>query len=216
MLSTKNVVESSSKSKTLTPGEHKVKINNITLQATPYDANSYNINLNVEGEDLGEAFEGFLSDPANPSSPRYKGQIGRVGLSQWAYKDGTTKTGVEISRDQSILRALNSLAIALGKKEQLDTIDVNTIEEFVEEADKVLSGDIFINLIVAGKEYTNKQGYPAYNLFIPPAKDGKYPYEAVGVKESKFMEFNPAVHIVGKPKTVEGFEAADTKASFEL
>ena len=216
MLSTKSVVEVSSKSKTLTPGLHKVKINNITLQPTPYDQTQYNVNLNVEGEDLGENFEGFLSDPANPSSPRYKGQIGRVGLSQYAYKDAVLKTGTEISRDQSILRALNGLAKALNKKDQLDTIEANSIEEFVEEADKVLSGPTYINMVIAGKAYENKQGYTAYNLFVAAAKDGKYGYEQDGVKDSKLVEFNPNVHIVGlKPKEVESFTPAAEKP-FEL
>jgi hypothetical protein len=46
-------------SKTFSHCLHKVKINSISMNPTPYDVNAYNVNLNVEGEDLGEDFEGF-------------------------------------------------------------------------------------------------------------------------------------------------------------
>src|SRR5690606_1776958 len=121
--------ETKSVSKTLTPGLLTVKINSITL--TPgYQANSYRVHLNIVGPDQGSDFEGFFIDPTNPSMGRHKGQVGRVKLSAYDYADGVTKTGIEVSRDQSILRDLVRLATALNKRAQLDEITANSIEEF--------------------------------------------------------------------------------------
>jgi hypothetical protein len=208
MLSTKNISESARIPKGLNPGKHEIKILEISL-GKGYEADSYHVNLSVEGPDLGDDFEGFLIDRNDPTGPRFRGQIGRVQMSQFAYKDGVTKTGYKKNRDQDILKALSALAVALGRKEQLDQIEADTIEEFVAEASHVLSGDTYINAVIAGKEY-EKNGYKQYNLFFPASKDGKYAFEpqTVDPAKSKLMSFDPNIHIVGKTaaKPLDSFE----------
>ena len=44
----------------MSPGNHKVKINSITFDKTPYDSEAYNIMLHVETEPVTGDFEGFL------------------------------------------------------------------------------------------------------------------------------------------------------------
>jgi hypothetical protein len=214
MLSTKNIAEGKTP-KTFNPGNHKAKINSIVL-SQGYNLGSYNVQLNVEGKDLGPDFEGFLTDAQDPTSPRYKGMIGRVRLSQYAYQDGVTPTGVKVNRDTNILSALKRLAIAQGKGKELDAINANTIEEFVEKANTVLCNNgIFLNFCFGGKEYESK-GYKNYDLFIPNAKNGTYGFEAVDAAPSRLTTFDPAVHIIAqKTKTVDSFEPQSAPASMD-
>ena len=208
MLSTVNIVETSRVPKTLVPGEQKVKINSITL-GQGYEANSYNVHLNVEGPDMGPDFEGFFKDADAKSGPRYTGQIGRVRLYPFAYKDGVTKSGIAVDRDQSILKGLVGLANAIGKRDKVDAIKASTIEDFVAQASIVLSGPTFINMILGGKTY-DKGGYTQYDLFIPIDKTGKVGFELSTIEKaaSKLMKYDPAVHIVGSKVAakVDSFE----------
>lgn len=216
MLSTKNITETSRFSKTLNPGKHTVKLNSISL-SQGYEADSYNVHLHVEGPDLGSEFEGFFVNPEDKNGPRYKGQIGRIRLSPFAYKDGVTKTGRKVSRDQNILQGLKALSKALGKEAQLDAIEAETIEEFVDQASQVLSGPDYFNIVAGGKQY-ERNGYKQYDLFVPNSKDGKYGFEPLDVKESRLMTFDPAIHITGvsNAKPVDSFEPAPADNDFDL
>jgi hypothetical protein len=194
--------------KTLSPGKHKVTINSIKL-GQGYGEGSYNVYLNVEGPDLGPDFEGFFIDANAKSGPRYAGQVGRVRLSPFPYKDGVTKTGIVINRDQSILKGLKSLSKAVGLSDELDAIEADTIEEFVEKANDIFVKAKPFNIICGGRAWDNK-GYTQYDLFVPNSKDGKYGFESADVdpKDSKLMIFDPSTHIQ-QPKaaeTVQNFE----------
>lgn len=217
MLSTKNITTDSSRnSKTLLPGVNEVKINSISL-VKGYDADSYKVILDLEGPEIGEGFEGFLTDYEDKDSPRHLGQIGRVRLSQYDYKDGATKSGKPVKRDQGILQSLLVLAKTMGKEEDLNKVEADTIEEFVAEANTVLSGDTYFNVVLGGKTY-EKGGYTKYDLFIPYGRDGKFSMEAIGVKDSKLMEYDPKIHIVQTKaaETVETFEPVQKHSSFQL
>jgi hypothetical protein len=48
------------------------------------------------------------------------------------------------------------LSEVLNKRDDLDMIEADTIEEFMKSADSVLSGDTFINACVGGREWENK------------------------------------------------------------
>lgn len=208
MLSTANIVETSRVPKTLVPGEQLVKINSITLGAG-YEAGSYNVYLNVEGPNMGPDFEGFFKDAQAKSGPRYAGQIGRVRLYPFAYKDGVTKSGIQVDRDQSILKGLVGLASPLGKRDKIDAIKASTIEDFVAQASDVLAGPAPIRMVIGGKTY-EKGGYTQYDLFIPIDKTGKVGFELKDTDpaKSKLMAYDAATHIVGG-------KAAAPVASFE-
>ncbi len=86
MLSTKDMSAGSGGTKpVIGTGNQKVKINSITFDQTPYDADAYNITLHVEGEPIEGEFNGFLKDVNNVNGPRYEGQVGRVRFSPYPF-----------------------------------------------------------------------------------------------------------------------------------
>ena len=206
MLSTKNLT-GKGLPKTLQPGNHVAKINNITLE-DGFEAGSYFVVLHLEGEDLGESFEGFLMSKENPNGPRYKGQTGRVKLTPYAFSSGEHH-GHKFDRDLSILGALKNLAIALDKQEQLHKIETKTIEQYVPLAAKVLSSDQFLNFCIGGREYLNKDGYTNYDLFLPKNTKEGVAYEKLQpVGKRRLYHFDPVIHIRRKKiESIPDFKA---------
>ena len=215
MLSTKDMSAGSGKARpVISVGNQKVKINSITFDQTPYDKEAYNVVLHVESEPVGGEFEGFLVDPNNPNGARYKGQVGRVRLSPYPFKDATLPSGREVSRDTEVLRAMIYLSEVLGKRDELDSIEANTIEEFMESADKVLSGDTFINACIGGREWENKEGYINYDLFLPRNSRDGVALEALDTENSRLFKFSKEEHVreLKKTQTTSSFEPASSNA----
>ena len=99
--------------KTITPGNHVLKINSIELEEFKFIPGAYHLMMHVETQPI-EGFEGFMIDKDDESKGRYAGQIGRVKASQYAFADGETKSGIKIQRDRSILIFLRTLAHTMG------------------------------------------------------------------------------------------------------
>ena len=226
MISTKDVqATSSSPKKTLSPGEHTVKINSIALESVSYKAGAYHLILNVEGPNMGSDFEGFLVDKDKPNGARYKGQIGKVKFGYYPFSDGETKTGIKISRDLSILRAIQQLCIASNKLEWFEEADGKfaTIEDFVKGANNVISDGSLFKMCVNGKEY-EKNGYINYDLFLPKSSKDAYAMESAAASPSKLIAYNPELHIKkAKVEVVESFGDAnpfktdtDTSTGFDF
>ena len=208
MLSTKNLPDTNVP-KTFGPGNITASITRIELAPGPaYKPGSYQVNIHLEGPDMGNSFEGFYKDAVNKTGERYKGQVGKVRMSEYPFADGITKKGTPVNRDESIMRGLQNLARVVGKEKELNDIEVPTIEELVAFASELLSGSKPVNWCIGGKEYTNKDGYLNYDLFLPATKGLGYAYEAVGATPSKLLTFDPATHIVKKkdPEAVIEFE----------
>jgi hypothetical protein len=221
-ISTKNIpTGGSSVSKTLQPGNAVVKINDISLEPFTYKEGAYHLILHLEGTDRGPEFEGFFINKDRPELGRYKGQVARVKASEWAYADGETKSGIKISRDTEILKFISNLCKEV-KTSWLEEADgkYDTIEAFVKgfNQDKPFK-DIWFNFCIAGKEYQNKEGYTAYDLFLPKYVKGMVSFEVCDKADSKIMKFNEAEHI--KKRKVEtvtefGNAPAGTSNDFEL
>ena len=219
MISTKNIGGDSAGSgvpKTLQPGNTTAKMTGIKLEASRFDAGAYNIVISLEGEDMGEGFEGFWINKDDESLGRHKGQVGRVRLSEYAYQDGTTKTGIKVSRDYDILRAVqnlckvtNSLAWFDKQDNQHDTIE-SLVEQFASDAP---FKDTYVNWCLGGKEYQNKDGYTNYDLFVVRPGKGYYAYESVDTpaERSKLIKFNADLHI--KKKRSESVSSFGTEGS---
>lgn len=195
--------------KTLDPGNHLCKINSIILEEFKLKPGSYHVILHLEGEDMGPDFEGFFLDKDNESLGRYKGKVAKLKLTQWAFSDGTTKSGIEVSRDTEMLKAIKQLCINLGCMNWLGEQEGKheTIESFYTAFNKDAPfKDLFYNFCITGKEYTNKSGFPAYDLFLPKySKDG-VSIEPQNVTPSKLLKFNDAIHIERKKtETVNEF-----------
>jgi hypothetical protein len=229
MISTKNIKSESGSStpKTLSPGVQVVKVNSITLETVPYKQGAYNLNLNVEGPDMGADFEGFFIDKDDPTQGRYKGQVGRVRFSEFPYSDGETKSGIVIKRDEEVVKAVHNLCKAFGILNWLDDQDNkhDTIESLVAKlnSDKAFDGK-FLRMCIAGREYQNKQGYTNNDLYLPKWSRDGIAYESASVDEaiSKVVKFNPDVHIKkSKTETVASFgdntaTTPDVAGDFEL
>jgi len=180
--------------KTIAPGEHTLKINSAELKRFPFMEadNGYYFILNVETKPV-DGFEGFFIDKDDESLGRYAGQIGEVKTNRYYYKDGTTKSGVEISRDMELLKQLKNLCIATDSMQWFDDADgkYDTIEDFVKGFTEAAPfKDKWLKFTVAGKEFERKNGYIGYDLFTPKLTRGTVAFEAVDAKISKLIAFD--------------------------
>jgi len=216
MLNTKDMSAGSGRTKpVLDPGNHTVRINSITLDQTPYDSESYNIHLHIETEPIGGDFEGFFRDYNNQSLGRYEGQVGRVRISPFPFKDTTLPSGREISRDQEILKHMITLAETLDMRDGLDSIEAETIDQFMTECGKLMEGSKFINMCIGGREWENKEGYINNDLFLPRISKDGIPMEAVDAENSRLLQFDRAKHVkalVKKDTSPNGAEEIPFKA----
>ena len=221
-LSTKNITTSGGATpKTLQPGNNVAKINSITLEPFTFLPGAFHLILNLEGIDRGKDFEGFFINKDKPELGRHKGQVGKVKASEWAYADGTTKSGIVVSRDMEIMKYLNNICKELGITWMTDQDGKHdTIESLVNQfnVDKPFK-NVMLNFCIAGKEYLNKEGYTNHDLFLPKYAKGQVPFEICDKPNSKIMKFNEADHI--KKKKVEnvtsfGSDAVATSSDFEL
>ncbi len=215
-LSTKNIKLSEGKtSKTITPGNMRGKIYDISLKPG-YNQGSYYLVLSIEGEPL-ENFEGFFINPQDESQGRHQGQVGRVRYSQYAFETKTLPSGVKVDRDENILKALFTLAKAQGLSDAINDIEGETIEEFVINAKSVLCNNIYMNWCIGGKEYTNKEGYTAYDCFIPKVTNKKFGF---AMDADAVITFNEADHIIKEKKkqaeTVSSFEPETKSNDFDM
>ena len=196
MLNTKEMNANSGKTKpVISVGNNVVKINSINLNQTPYDKEAYNVTLNVETKPVTGDFQGFLKDTADPNGPRYEGQVGRVRISQYAFKDTTLPSGTEIKRDTEILRSLITLSEALSKRDDLDSIEADNIDDFVKSAGDVLCDDTYINVCVGGREWENNDGYINYDLYLPKITREGTPVESLDVENSNLLKFDEDKHV---------------------
>jgi len=205
------------------PGNSVVRINSITLDQTPYDREAYNINMHMETEPVGGEFEGFFRDKDNESKGRYEGQIGRVRVSPFPFKDTTLASGREISKDQEILKSMIFLSEVLGKRTELDSIEANTIEDFMSSVNSLFSNSNFINTCLASREWENKEGYINNDLYLPKLSKDGVPMESKDSENSRLITFDPSTHVRAVTKKAEtngqvkkDFEPTAVKSDFEL
>ena len=196
-LSTKDLVNEggSGMPKTIAPGNHTLKINSISLEDFQFIDGAKHLILHVETEPI-EGFEGFLVDKDDESKGKYQGQIGRVKASQYAFADGQTKSGIKIQRDRSLMMFLANLSKGAGIMQWFEEQDnkFNTIEEFVKNfSDNAPIKDVLLDFCIAGKEYENKGGYTAYDMWLPKAENNKYAYGQEG--SDRILKYDEAKHL---------------------
>ncbi len=197
-LSTKDLVNENGgggMAKTIAPGNHTLKINSIVLEDFQFIDGAKHLILNVETEPI-DGFEGFLIDKDDESKGKYAGQIGRVKASQYAYADGQTKSGIKIQRDRSLMMFLANLSKATGIMKWFEEQDnkFNTIEDFVKNfSNNAPLKDKYLDFCVAGKEYENKSGYTAYDMWLPKAENNKYAYGEEG--SDRILKYDEAKHL---------------------
>jgi len=200
--------------KTIAPGNHTLKLNNIFLDDFKFIDGAKHLMLNLETEPI-EGFEGFMINKDDESKGHYKGQIGRVKASQYAFADGETKSGIKIQRDRSVLIFLQNFCKALNINEWFIQQDGKheTIDAFIDAFNaNAQFQDIYMDFCVAGKEYMSKTGYINYDMHIAKADKGAYGFGAKG--NSKVMVYNEALHLKKtEVKTVTAFGDDDDDLS---
>ena len=204
-LSTKNITTGGDGvSKTLEPGVALCKINGLSLEEFKFKDGAYNVILHLEGEDLGSGFEGFFIDKDKPELGKHKGKVGNVKGTEWAFADGETKSGVQVSRDMEMLKWLKQFCTSIGCLKWFDSQDEkhDTIESLFAtfSKDKPFK-DNFYAFCIGGKEYTNRGGYTAHDLFLPRYGKEGVPVELDNASPSKLLKFKPEDHI--KKRKVE-------------
>lgn len=211
MLSTKDMATGSGKLRPIMgAGNNLVKINSITMDKTPWDDQAFNVTLHVETEDQGSDFEGFLIDRNNEAAGRYKGQIARVRVSPFPYKDATLASGREISMEKEILKTMIFISEVLNKRKDLDSIEATTMDQFIDSCNTLFSNSEFFNVCLASRQWENKEGYTQDDLYLPKLSRAGVPMEAVGAEPSRLIRFNTAEHL----RTPEG-KNKDNSATFE-
>jgi len=126
----------------------------------------------------------------NPNGPKYLGQVGRVRFSPYPFKDATLNNGNEISRDTEVLKAMVFLSEVVNKRNELDAIEANTIEEFMDKAAIVCSNTGMINACLGAREWENKEGYVNNDLFLPKRSRAGVPLEALDTEGSNLLTFD--------------------------
>ena len=220
MLSTKNV-SSNRVSPVLSPGNCKIKINSLSFEATPYDKNSFNIVLNVESEPINGEFQGFLIDAANPNGPRYKGQVGKVRMTPYPFKDAVLDNGRKINKDQEILKSIAFLADVTGKRNEVDDINVDTIDAFMDKCKTIFKNTEYNNACIGGREWENTEGYINVDLHLPRISKNGVPMESLNSESSRLITFNYDEHVrkfvKKEANRVDTFEApVNSGDDFEL
>jgi hypothetical protein len=197
-LSTKDLVNENGgggMAKTIAPGNHTLRINSVVLEDFQFIDGAKHLILNVETEPI-DGFEGFLIDKDDESKGKYKGQIGRVKASQYAFADGQTKSGIKIQRDRSLMMFLANLSKATGIMSWFEEQDnkFNTIEDFVKNfSNNAPLKDKYLDFCIAGKEYENKSGYTAYDMWLPKAENNKYAYGEEG--SDRILKYDEAKYL---------------------
>lgn len=196
-IGTKDVKAGGGTPKTLQAGNVMATITEVSLDQPPYmvKEDGYFLLLHLEGPDLTEqGFEGFMIDKDKPKLGKYKGQVGRVKTNRWPYKDGKTKSGIAVSRDGDILKALKSLCMAMDIVKWFDDQDEkhDTIQELVAafNADAPWK-DKVMNYCICAREYMKKNTYTGLDLFLPKYSKGNVPYEELTASPSKLIQFDP-------------------------
>lgn len=214
---------SSGPSKIILPGNIVARVLDMKLEVPPYDANAFNLILQLETQPLGDGFEGLPIDKDVPDLGNYAGQVARIQTQQYSYTDYTNKEGKTTSKEDMIFRWIWNFAREIGVAQTMIDHDVKgeSIEEYVENAKPFLvSKDRWIHFCIGGAEYENKNGYTQYRLFIVKSEKNKYGFEIYteGKAPTKLIKFNDALHIK-KKKTSEGvasFTGRDASADLDL
>ena len=151
--------------------------------------------LHVETQPVEGEFEGFFKNMDDQSQGRYEGQVGRLRMTPYPYKDATLQSGREVNRDQEILKSMIFLSEQLNKRDELDSIEADTIESFMDQVSKVFKNTDFFNACIGCREWESKEGYINDDLYLPRVSKDGVPVEALNVENSRLMTFDADTHV---------------------
>jgi hypothetical protein len=195
----------------LEPGKHKVKINSVFLRAEKKVEFGERLLLNLETPPVGGLFKGLQVDQADPSKGFHQGQVGNTGYSQYSFKDWTSPSGIFVSKDDEILKAIGTLCHRLGLMNWFDAQNDkhDTVADFVKafDTEKPFVG-IYFHACIGSRQYRSKDGkYLNDDLYI--VKDDRVMGHSFGLDEKKVREFF-AVDMVSTPDPIPNTPASGT------
>lgn len=152
----------------LGPGNHTISILSIELFK---DKNSEKwgdkLRLKVTTPPI-EGFKGVAIDKTKPELGNHTGQIGFLNYSKWGFKDDIIPTGIEIFKQDELLKAIKNICDEL-KLTWLDEADekYNTMEELIVafNTEAPFRG-INFHACIYGKAFLNGT-YLNYDLYLP-------------------------------------------------
>ena len=145
-------------------------------------------------------------------------------MSPFPYKNATLPSGREISKDQEILKSMIFLGEVLNMREDLDSIEAETIQDFMTQCASLFTnqekGSVWMNSCLASREWENKEGYVNNDLYIPRiSKDGAG-LEKLDIENSRLVTFDTSLHVrpVAKKQETTSFEPKENGSAgdFEL
>jgi len=183
MFNTKNndgQAQSAGISKYLGIGNYKLKINSLeAIKANTSD--NYKVRFNVETEPI--ATPGFVAEEG------HYGQIGRVDTVYLA-------TDGQISEFTTLIA---TLAIKMGVKEEIDTVEASNVKDYVDAIGPILTGKYFFGRLT-GEEYDRGQD-----------ETGKKKTPGVRLKWSRYGTFASLDEGIEKLKPVDPTNKYDLK-----
>jgi len=183
-------------SKSLQPGVVYAHIYGATVKESKNTGKKC-LELILEGPEL-QNFEGWSTDRNDESSPKFKGQSGRVIATVWT--DQHNEPNV---MKNEIMYKLTIIAEQLEMRNELNSISATTLEEWVEKAASILKGhNLYWFLKGTEEEYNGKT---IIKLSLPK-------YKFCSQNETKLDTFdkNNQYHYKAlQNKTVNSFEPAN-------
>jgi hypothetical protein len=140
-------------SKSLSYGNVYAHIHSTTVKKSSTGKKMLEIIL--EGPTEGGDFEGYPVDRENPEGPKFKGKMARVQGT--TYIDEAAYSSNDVLKNE-IIHRLVYIAKELQVKDQLDNINAETLEEWVEKATDLIKGnDMHFLVTAAEEEYNGKK-----------------------------------------------------------
>jgi len=186
----------------LDPGNHKVKLNELEIKAvTIKDLPGHRLYLHVETPPVGGSFQGAKDKSGN----RYAGQIGRIGMSQWAYTDNP---GKGIIGEDEVARAVGYLCRDLGLADWWNNKEFESLQTMVDQfnSDKPYK-DVYFYVCAGGRPYKSEDGkYVNYELFLPRYEGPNN--KPFALSNSFVITFNKDLHVLAEngPRPAAGNE----------
>ncbi len=206
-----------SKQKMLSIGTQVCRIIDMTWKPAPWNRQGQDqllLQFTLEGEPLGEGFEGFSVDKEKPEMGNYEGQIGYVNSSAFPFSTFSYQ-GEVIDRDPQIFNYVNSMAVQLGIFDEIqkEKIKAETIEEYLTKVKPFfINPELWATFVIGGSErWVESKGkyYLNYNLYFLRKEGDKYSFSALvgedgkmNVNLIKFDEENTK-HVYRKPKPAD-------------
>lgn len=210
--------KSSSVPKILTPGTHYCRIVDVSIETPVFNKEARFIVFKLEGKDMGDDFKGIDIDKNNPSLGYYRGQVGNVKSSQYAFTDYVAN-GKTLKRDQAMFNWINRFAKQMGIFEKMNEkgVEGETIEDYIYGVRKYLiDPELWGHFTIGGAEYFN-EGYsvPNYRMYFPKIDYAAnlYPFSAIedaNKNPTNFIYFDEKLHI--KPADSKEVDAAKDSA----